>query len=101
MSWITRSGARCVGILSVVLFGGVAVADPETDDSQLDLTSARRTVTVTGIELEVLPSLGHGNGAAILAGPRFVRFVSESIFIGGGAFAGPRAATCGWRAHRA
>jgi hypothetical protein len=85
----------------VVLFGGVAVADPETDDSQLDLTSARRTVTVTGIELEVLPSLGHGNGAAILAGPRFVRFVSESIFIGGGAFAGPRAATCGWRAHRA
>jgi hypothetical protein len=73
----------------MLLLGGVAAADPETDVSQLDLKNARQTVTVTGIEFEVLPSLGHGNGAAILAGPRFVRFVTESIFIGGGALAGP------------
>jgi hypothetical protein len=53
--------------LSVLLFGGVAVAVPGTDVSQLDLMNARQTVPVTGIELEVLPSLGHGNGAAILA----------------------------------
>ena len=89
MEWITQSGARCVGTLSLLLLGGVAGAAPPTDVSQLDLTTARRTVTATGLEVEVFPSLGHGNGTGILVGPRFVRFIGENLFIGGGAFVGP------------
>ena len=89
MEWITQSGARCVGTLSLLLLGGVAGAAPPTDVFQLDLTTARQTVTATGLEVEVLPSLGHGNGTGILVGPRFVRFIGENLFIGGGAFVGP------------
>lgn len=47
MEWITRSGAHCVGTLSLLLFAGVAAAAAPTDVSQLDLTTARQTVTVT------------------------------------------------------
>jgi hypothetical protein len=89
MTWVAPSRAQSVVTLSFLLLGGVASAQPRTDLSQPDLTSARQTVTVSGLEVEVLPSLGHGNGTGILAGLRFVRFLGDSIFIGGGAFAGP------------
>jgi hypothetical protein len=83
MTWIARWRAQCLVTFSLLLLGGVAGAEPRTDLSQLDLPSARQTVTVSGLEVAVLPSLGHGNGTGILAGLRLVRF------IGGGAFAGP------------
>src|SRR6476620_7590726 len=90
MAWIPRSRAQSVVTLSLLLLGGAAGAEPR-DLSQLDLTSARQTVTVSGLEVEVLPSLGHGNGTVILAGLRFVRFRGDSLFIGGGALTGPLA----------
>ena len=59
MEWSTRSGARRLGTLSLLFLGGVAGAAPPTDVSQLDLTTARQTVTATGLEIEgIQPELG-------------------------------------------
>jgi hypothetical protein len=78
----------CIAALPLVLARGVANAQPQRDISQLDMQSAQQSVTASGLEVKVLPSLGHGNGVGILVGGGFVRFLNESFFAGGGGFGG-------------
>ena len=88
-----RTGCRvtqlaCIAALPLVLAAGVAKAEPQRDISQLDMQSAKQSVTVSGLEVKVLPSLGHSNGVGILVGGRFVQFLNGSFFTGGGGFGG-------------
>ena len=90
-SW--RSGdlvtrLACIAALPLVLGGEVAKAEPQRDISQLDMQSADQSVTASGLEVKVLPSLGHGNGTGIFIGGHFARFLNKSFFIGGGGFGG-------------
>jgi len=78
----------CIAVLTLILAGGVGNAEPQRDISQLDMQSAKQSVTVSGLEVKVLPSLGHGNGTGIYVGGRFVQFLNKSFFIGGGGFGG-------------
>ena len=78
----------CIAALTLILAGRIANADPQRDISQLDMQSAKQSVTVSGFVLKLLPSLGHGNGTGILVGGSFVQFLNKSFFAGGGGFGG-------------
>jgi len=74
--------------LSLLLGGLVAEAAPRRDISQLDLESAKQTVTATGLEIRTLWGLSPDNGVGILIGGRLVRYLSDAFFLGGGGYGG-------------
>jgi hypothetical protein len=74
--------------LGLVLTCGVAKAETQRDISQLDMPSASQTVTASALEIKALYGLSPSNGVGILVGGRFVQFLTDSFFLGGGGFGG-------------
>jgi hypothetical protein len=74
--------------LPLLFTGAVANAEPQRDTSQLDMQSARQSVTATAFDIKVLYGLSQSNGVGILFGGRLVSFLTHAFFFGGGGFGG-------------